>query len=155
MLHVTHTQLGSILGVCLEGDCQVGEMLIRQMQSTFQAVANQEGDLAFNIRAQVSPAVTAVVEDYLRLKASWSRQLPFTPICCRMAELGKQAQALTQTMHRMAGTTAPPTTSTDSDPFGGFMTFLKVAAAVTLVALVAPPVIRAAGEAISASRAGG
>lgn len=154
MLLATQTGgLGSIFGICLEGDCQLGEALIKEMQSTFQALGNQEGDIGFNIRQKLGVAITAVVQDYQNIAGSFSRQVPFTPVCCRMAELGKKAQALTQQMHSIAGTQAPVTTSPDSaDPFAGLITFGKIAIAVVLAAYVVPPILRAAGDAVAANR---
>jgi hypothetical protein len=145
--------LGSVFGICLEGDCQLGEALIKEMQSTFQALGNQEGDIGFNIRQKLGVAITSVVSDYQTISSGWQRQVPFTPICCRMAELGKKAQALTQQMHQLAGTTAPTPTDTNSaDPFAGLLTFAKIAAVVVLAAYVVPPILRAAGDAVAANR---
>jgi len=145
--------LGSIFGICLEGDCQIGESLIKEMQRTFQALGNQEGDIAFTIRQQLGTAITAVVADYQAIQGSFSRQLPFTTLCCRMAELGKKAQSLTLQMNKIAGTTASAPTSPDAaDPFAGLITFAKVAAVVVLVAYTAPPILRALGDAVGSTR---
>jgi hypothetical protein len=149
----TGSDLGSVFGLCLEGDCQLGEALIKEMQSTFQALGNQEGDIGFAIRQKLGVTITAIVQDYQVISSSFSRQVPFTPICCRMAELGKKAQAVTQQMHAIAGTQAPVTTSPDSaDPFAGLITFAKIAAVVVLAAYVVPPILRAAGDAVAVNR---
>ena len=146
-------QLGDVL--CLEGDCKVGEQLVREMQFTFRQLGGvgkdelDDSDLAFMRR--FGPAVTSVVEQFNAEQSKLARQVPFSLVCCSVKDLGVKAQSLTAQMRTFRDVAQPATTPVDS-PFkpgpagidlGGLATILAVALGG---AIFIPPLVRSGGH---------
>lgn len=90
------------------------------MQATFRRLGGvgadelTDDDVAFMRR--FGPTVTFLVEEFQRLDASFSRQLPFSTKCAAIKEVGRKAQAITQEMRQARGIAQLPETPVSS-PF--------------------------------------
>jgi hypothetical protein len=86
---------------CTEGDCKIGEMAIGQM-GTFYASLKVK-----NVHQPYEVGVKAILEAYEKARSSWTRQIPFTTVCCQIKQLGVQAISMTQSMSKKTGDQAP------------------------------------------------
>lgn len=141
------SSLGDI--VCLEGDCKVGELLVREMQQVFRQLSGagadelSDADVAFMQR--FGPTVTQTIEAFERENAKLARQVPFTIVCCNIKELGLKAQGLTRQMRAARGveqTDATPVKSPFDPGAGAIGTAAKVLLAALAAAIVVPPLVR-------------
>jgi len=128
--------LGDVL--CLEGDCKVGEQLVREMQAVFRQLGGvgkdelDDSDVAFMRR--FGPAVTSIVEQFNGEQSKLSRQVPFSLVCCSVKDLGVKAQSLTTQMRTFRDVAQPSTTPIDS-PFKPGPAGIDLGGLATIVAL--------------------
>jgi len=127
---------------CLEGDCQVGEMLVNQMITFFALVGPRTTFSADPVQfkknlleaaalgtakqkafhAKFGPAYSEIVDEYFRLETETTllgikkKDNPFSVNCCSIKELGRKAQTLTAQAHSFMGSQAP-TPTLIQDPF--------------------------------------
>jgi hypothetical protein len=143
--------LGDI--IAFEGDCHVGELLVREMQTTFRQLSGvgkdelDDADVAFMRR--FGPPVTSIVEEFNRQEARIARQIPFNLVCADIKELGVKAQALTREMRdarQVAQTKETPITSPFTPGPAGLSSSLgdlvKVLGFALAAAIVLPAVFR-------------
>lgn len=123
------------------------------MQTTFRQLSGagkdelDDSDLAFMRR--FGPTVTALVEEFQRLEASFSRKVPFSPVCASIKELGVKAQAVTQSMRATRGVEQTKETPIDS-PFtpgpagaaGALGDLVKVLGFALAGAIIIPALVR-------------
>jgi len=116
---IVASQLGDY--ICFEGDCQQGQSMVEQMQSTFASLGGP---------SQWQAQVDAINQAYQDAQSSWQREIPFTPICCSIKYLGNQAQTLTNMMLTASGLTPLPVITPSKGFFedlgGSASTLLKV-----------------------------
>jgi hypothetical protein len=121
-------QAGSEMGlgdwVCIEGDCQIGRSLIREMGAVYTALVAQVGTQDFvNRFGSTVQSIQATLSDMDSWAVHW---VPFHPGCCTIKELGRRAQDITRQMREAAGVAQPPDTDTDSgDPLGTLLQLVK------------------------------
>lgn len=105
----------------LEGDCVIGEQLVHDMQLTYKQGsgigADERTDQEVAFSHKFGPAVTAIVTEFEKDESSFSRHVPFSPICAAIKELGVKAQDLTRQMRDAMGVAQPAGTPVKS-PFG-------------------------------------
>lgn len=139
MLIATHTRpsdLGDI--ICIEGDCEAGEIAVAQMRSVYDTLKAQGVNLA-----AFESSYRALLASYREKQDSWSRRIPFTPVCCSIREIGRQGAALTTQMQAAAGVKALPGLPIPTgvlpdaqDAVAGLGTALKIALGVVAGAAV-------------------
>lgn len=81
------SMLGEAFGdiVCTEGDCVIGEALIKSLVKFFDSVHRPR---------QFEAAVEAVYAAWEAENAKFTRKIPFSSSCCAIKELGAKAQQL-------------------------------------------------------------
>ena len=75
--------------IATEGDCAAGTTAVRQLESIWKTAGRPP---------EFAAAVTAIVERHKELDGSWMRQLPFSPVCGTIKDVGNQAAALAKTI---------------------------------------------------------
>lgn len=115
---VLATGFGDLISV--EGDCKVGELAVSQLLELFDKLGKP---------AKYAPAVAAIKKSYDDAESSWSRHIPFSPVCGEVKAIGVQADQLAKQMAAEKG--APiPTGATDQDPTGAVGKLIKGALVV-------------------------
>lgn len=137
--------------LCLEGDCKIGETLVRQMQAMFRKVVFEPGledPQARAINERWGILASNITEEFNTLERQIGRKFPFAIACCQIKELGRQAEKVTQGMAEMADIAAPAPSGIKA-PFasggglGGIGDLLKWGAIVAGVVILGPPIVRA------------
>lgn len=90
------TGLGDLIAT--EGDCKEGEAAIAQLQQFYSDAGSP---------AQYQAAVDALVKSYNDAEASWSRHVPFSPVCGEIKAIGTQAKQLIAQISAATSTPAP------------------------------------------------
>lgn len=97
--------------ICTEGDCTIGEALVKQMYSFYLAsVASlQTDDLKLgSFVAKYGTTAKTIAESFDDANSRFSRKvLPFSTWCCTIKDVGGQAQALTKAMASELGRIPP------------------------------------------------
>jgi hypothetical protein len=94
--------------ISTEGDCVQGEAAVAQLLALHKKLGEP---------SKYSAAVSAVKASYDAAEGSWSRHVPFSPVCGEIKGIGVQADALSKQMAADAGQVAP-TSITDQNPKG-------------------------------------
>lgn len=125
--------MGDLISV--EGDCVQGEAAVAQLLALYQRLGEP---------SRYSAAVAALKASYDAAEASWSRHIPFSPVCGEIKGIGVQADALAKQMAADAGQAAP-TPITDQKPKGTLGTL--VTGALWVAGIIAGGyVLREAGK---------
>jgi hypothetical protein len=90
------TGLGDIIST--EGDCVEGEGAVAQLQAFYAQAGSPD---------KYAAAVATLLKSYNDAESSWSRHVPFTPVCGEIKAIGVQAKALMAQIASDTGTTAP------------------------------------------------
>lgn len=109
-------QMGDDL-ICVEGDCQQGQASVTQLQAFFASSGSP---------SQFQAAVDSIVADFNDANDSLSRKLvPFSTACCRIKQIGFQADGVVQEIANATGQKSP---GTPAPAPSGLGTVVKVAA---------------------------
>lgn len=113
--HCCGEGLGDLISV--EGDCVQGEAAVTQLLALYKRLGEP---------SKYSAATAAIKASYDAAEGSWSRHVPFSPVCGEIKGIGVQADALSKAMAADAGQAAP-TPITDQHPKGAIGTLVTAA----------------------------
>jgi hypothetical protein len=142
----------SLFGIaCVEGDCNEGATAVDQLRSFYEETGRP---------ADFQSAFNTIVQRFDEVNGSFTRQIPFSPACCDIKEIGRQAADLMAQIARARSqqgvpTAAPPLNQglTDdkfkepgADLEKTMKTLLIVAAVIVGLVLLAPELRKAIGR---------
>jgi len=120
--------------VCIEGDCNAGEARVAQLVAFFDSAGRPK---------PFEAAVAGVVGAYKDAESRWSRQLPYSPVCCEISVIGLQAEKLRMDIARALGVEAGPAFE---DPGSFLSSALKTAIVLAIIGGVAYAGVRIYNE---------
>jgi hypothetical protein len=116
--------------ICTTPMCTDGKASVDQMNATFNDLVATHPE--FNA-SQFQPTVKSITDVFNATYSFYDPYIPFNPVCCTIADIGAQADALTNEMLASVGGAPIPGPSTQTDPLGMLLVIGGIIAAVMLI----------------------
>lgn len=100
------------MAICTTPMCSAGEASVSQMRAVW---ADYQGDVRVQ---QFGPTVQAISDSFDSAYHVYDPYIPFNPVCCTVADIGAQADAITNQILSAVGAQplpSPPDTSNNWD----------------------------------------